>query len=105
MITQSVFEQARKTPEHIAVVYNDKALSYRAFAHSIALARGFFASRGYVGSGYAVLAFSNLLDFWILSLALRSLGVGSQCGSTGPIEPAQYALRRVQPARKLAATR
>ena len=75
MITQSVFEQARKTPEHIAVVHNDKQLSYRAFAHSIALARGFFASRGYVGSGYAVLAFSNLLDFWILSLALRSLGL------------------------------
>ena len=75
MITQSVFEQAKKTPEHTAVVYNDKALSYRAFAHSIALARGFFASRGYVGSGYAVLAFSNLLDFWILSLALRSLGL------------------------------
>jgi acyl-coenzyme A synthetase/AMP-(fatty) acid ligase len=75
MITQRIFEQAKKTPEHLALIHNGRALSYRAFAHAIALARGFFAARGYVGSGYAVLASSNLLDFWILSLALRSLGL------------------------------
>src|SRR5262249_44214976 len=45
------------------------------FARSIAVARGYFARRGYLGPGYAVLAVYNTMNFWILSLALRSLGL------------------------------
>jgi acyl-coenzyme A synthetase/AMP-(fatty) acid ligase len=75
MITERIFDWAQKTPEKTAVIYNEQSLSYRSFAAQIAIARGYFLRQGYVGPGYAVLAIHNLLDFWILSLALRSLGL------------------------------
>src|SRR5262245_1373187 len=75
MITQLIFQWAKQTPERPAVIYNGVAYSYRSFAWTIAVARGYFARRGYLGPGYAVLAVSNIMNFWILSLALRSLGL------------------------------
>ena len=75
MIPQLIFQWAEQTPERTAVIYNGKARSYRSFARVIAVARGYFARRGYLGPGYAVLAVSNRMNFWILSLALRSLGL------------------------------
>jgi len=46
-----------------------------------------FHRRGYVGPGYAVLAIHNLMDFWILSLALRSLGLTTvSVGSAAMLE-------------------
>jgi acyl-CoA synthetase (AMP-forming)/AMP-acid ligase II len=79
MIAQLIFQWAEQTPERTAVIYNGKAYSYRSFARAIALARGYFASRGYLGPGYAVLAVSIAMNFWILSLALRSLGLTTVC--------------------------
>src|SRR5690242_18083665 len=75
MITEAIFDWARKTPEKTAVIYNGRAWSYRSFAEHIALARTYFLKRGYAGPGYAVLAVRNRMDFWIISLALRSLGL------------------------------
>ncbi len=75
MITQLIFDWAKRTPDRTAVIYNGQPLSYRWFAQAIAAARGYFVRRGYAGPGYAVLAVYNRLDFWILSLALRSLGL------------------------------
>ncbi len=80
-----IFDWAKQAPDKTAIIYNGTAFSYHSFAQLIAVARGYFVRRGYIGPGYAVLAFYNLLDFWILSLALRSLGlttvaVGSTAG-------------------------
>lgn len=75
MIPELIFEWAQKTPDKTAVIYNEQPLSYRAFSEQIGIARGYFLERGCVGPGYAVLAVGHLLDFWILSLALRSLGL------------------------------
>ncbi len=75
MLTQLIFDWALETPDKTAVVHNGRPLTYLSFARHIAVARGYFTRRGFVGSGYAVLAIHNLLDFWILSLALRSLGL------------------------------
>jgi len=75
MIAQVIFDWARQTPDRPALFHNDWVWSYRSFAQAIAAARGYFARRGYVGPGYAVLAVRNLMRFWILSLALRSLGL------------------------------
>ena len=75
MITQLIFDWAKQTPDKTAVIYNGQPFSYRSFARRIAVARGYFARRGYVGPGYAVLAVKNLMNFWILSLSLRSLGL------------------------------
>jgi acyl-CoA synthetase (AMP-forming)/AMP-acid ligase II len=75
MITQVIFDWAKRTPDKTAVIYNDRPWSYRAFADLIAVARGYFARRGYVGSGYVALAVRNFMRFWIYSLALCSLGL------------------------------
>ena len=75
MITKLIFDWAKQTPDRTAVIYNGHHWSYRSFAQIISVARGYFARRGYVGPGYAVLAIQNLINFWILSLALRSLGL------------------------------
>src|SRR5579863_4229256 len=75
MITQLIFDWAKRTPDRTANIYNDRPWSYQSFAQLIALARGYFVRRRYIGPGYAVLAVYNPMDFWILSLALRSLGL------------------------------
>jgi acyl-coenzyme A synthetase/AMP-(fatty) acid ligase len=75
MITESIFDWAQRTPEKTAVLDNDRPWSYRSFAEHIAIARAYFSKRGYGGPGYAVIATYNRMDFWILSLALRSLGL------------------------------
>jgi acyl-coenzyme A synthetase/AMP-(fatty) acid ligase len=75
MITRSIFDWAERAPDKTALVYNGWPLSYRLFAQFIALARGYFARRGCVGAGVAVVATMRLMDFWVLSLALRSLGL------------------------------
>jgi acyl-CoA synthetase (AMP-forming)/AMP-acid ligase II len=75
MISDTIFGFAVRTPNKTAVVYNGQPMSYRTLAANIALARGYFVSRGVSGSGLAVLVVFSLLDFWVLSLALRSLGL------------------------------
>jgi fatty-acyl-CoA synthase/long-chain acyl-CoA synthetase len=75
MIAEAIFDWARRTPEKTAVLYNERPWSYRSFAGHIASARTYFLKRGFAGPGYAVLATHNRMDFWILSLALRSLGL------------------------------
>ena len=75
MITESIFDWAQKTPDKIAVIHNDRIWTYRAFAEQIAIARGYFLKRGLAGPGHAAIATQGRMDFWILSLALRSLGL------------------------------
>ena len=75
MIVQLIFDRANQTPDRTAMIYNGRPLSYGLFAQRIAIARGYFARHGYVGPGHVVLAVRNLMDVWILSLALRSLGL------------------------------
>jgi acyl-CoA synthetase (AMP-forming)/AMP-acid ligase II len=70
-----IFDWAKQTPDRTAVIFNGRPWSYHAFANAIAVARGYFARRGYVGPGYAALFCDNVRSFWGLSLALRSLGL------------------------------
>ncbi|HEY3796827.1 MAG TPA: class I adenylate-forming enzyme family protein [Caulobacteraceae bacterium] len=74
-LPEAVFEWAAQQPHKTALVYNEGAHSYRWFADAIATARGAFAAEGLAGAGVVVLAISNLVDFWVASLALRSLGL------------------------------
>jgi hypothetical protein len=75
MITGPIFDWAERTPGKTAIVYNNEPWSYRSFAALIAAARGYFIRHECVGAGVAVLAMQNLMDFWVFSLALRSLGL------------------------------
>lgn len=96
MITQSIFDWAKQTPEKPAIIYNGQVYSYRAFAQLIATARAYFARAGYVGRGYGVLTVGHLMSFWIISLALRSLGLTTLAV---PGAAAAEAMRRVLAAR------
>src|SRR6185312_7734711 len=62
-------------PDKPALVQNGVALSYGALAYRIAQARAYFARHDCTGPGVAVVVVAALVDFWILSLALRSLGL------------------------------
>ena len=75
MITERIFHWAKQTPYNTAVIHNGQRWSYRSFARAIAKARSYFARRGFVGPGHAILAVHNMQDFWMFSLALRSLGL------------------------------
>jgi acyl-coenzyme A synthetase/AMP-(fatty) acid ligase len=75
MITQLVFDLAKQCPDKAAIIHNNQPFSYSTFAQLIAIARDYFARAEYVGPGYAVLAVRHYLSFWILSLALRGLGL------------------------------
>ncbi len=75
MLTDLIFEWARTTPGKMALDYNGEPWSYQAFARAIAGARGDFHRRGLAGAGFAVVAVDQLRDFWVFSLALRSLGL------------------------------
>jgi acyl-coenzyme A synthetase/AMP-(fatty) acid ligase len=74
-VVNSIFAQARATPDKTAVVQNGRALSYGAFAACIVLARRFLESRDLNRDLVAVLCIHSLPDMWIIDLALRSLGV------------------------------
>jgi acyl-CoA synthetase (AMP-forming)/AMP-acid ligase II len=75
VIAAAIFDWAQRVPDKTAIVYDGEPWSYRSFADAIAAARGFFAARSCAGPGVAVLAISGLRDFWVHSLALRSLGM------------------------------
>ena len=75
MVARLIFDWARETPDKVALDYNGEPWSYAAFAQAIAVARGYFNRRGLIGEGVAVVAVGHLREFWVLSLALRSLGL------------------------------
>ncbi len=75
MLTRTIFKWAEATPEKMALTHNGSAWSYGDFAEAIARTRGHFHRRGLCGEGIAVVAVSHLRAFWVLSLALRSLGL------------------------------
>jgi len=95
MLTQRIFHWADQTPDRLAVDLDGRGWSYAAFARHIAIARGWFADRGWIGGGIAVLAIRKLIDFWVLSLALRSLGV-TTFAATEPAVVARLSLPDVR---------
>jgi len=74
MICDDIFAWAARTPEKVAAVADGQPLTYRGFADRIARARGGLAAAGWTGSGVAVVVIRTILDCWITTLALRSLG-------------------------------
>lgn len=74
MILDSIYAWSDKTPEADALIQDGHRLSYRSFARAISRARGFFHRNGCAGGGYAGIFTERQSDFWICSLALRSLG-------------------------------
>jgi acyl-coenzyme A synthetase/AMP-(fatty) acid ligase len=96
MIAERIFDWAQRTPEKTAVIYNERPWSYRAFAEKISTAHRYFLRRGVTGPGYALLIVHNLLDFWVLSLALRNLGLTTVPVVGGPGKLAELELAGIR---------
>lgn len=75
MISRFVFAGAERAPEALALVCNGRRLTYGELARAIEATIQAFEGQGVAGSGYAVIALADMLDFWIVSLALRELGL------------------------------
>ena len=70
-----IFAHAHAAPGRTAVIHDGQALSYAGFAARIAAARGFAQASGVDPARVAVLFINDILQAWIVGLALRSLGV------------------------------
>lgn len=75
MLTSRIYAHARHRPEKTAIVLNNLEIPYRVFAALIEISRRHLAARGLAGDGIAVLPTGSMMDTWVLSLALRSLGL------------------------------
>jgi acyl-coenzyme A synthetase/AMP-(fatty) acid ligase len=75
VVISKILEQARQTPDKIAVVYNGAACSYARFARRIKISRQYFAKEDLPVGSVAVIDVESLLDAWLFGLALRSLGL------------------------------
>jgi acyl-CoA synthetase (AMP-forming)/AMP-acid ligase II len=92
VVISNIFEQARQTPGKIAAVYNGVACNYSNFARLIEVSRRYFAQQDLPADSVAVIDVDNLLEAWILGLALRSLGL-TTCATKDADEIAKLGLR------------
>jgi acyl-coenzyme A synthetase/AMP-(fatty) acid ligase len=74
-VVAAVFDWAETDPDRIALEYNDEIWTYARFAEAIAKARAHFRRHGIEGGGIAALVVRHVREAWVLSAALRSLGV------------------------------
>lgn len=77
MLVAKIFEHARRTPKKTALVYNQQAVSYALFSQCIEAVRCFLRAEGVPPRGVAAISALNLCEAWILSLALRGLGLNA----------------------------
>lgn len=68
-----IHEVAGATPDKLAIVHNGQPISFSRFWRLIAACRQAMRAQG-LARGLVLLDVGNLLDGWILSFALRSLG-------------------------------
>jgi len=75
VIIDKIFEHAREQPEKLAIAYGPRKISYREFASWILQAREFLVEQDLRRGSVAVLAVECMVDCWVLTLALQSLGL------------------------------
>ncbi|HEY7986015.1 MAG TPA: AMP-binding protein [Methylophilaceae bacterium] len=75
MITTQIYQWAREQPQRPAVVSNGTVIDYAHFWRLIEAARGFFAQQQLPEGHTAMVLLDRLMDSWVLTLALRSLGM------------------------------
>ena len=74
-VVDSIMARGRATPDKLAVLHNEQAFTYRAFAAHILAVRRFLEGRDIARDRIAILCTRHNLSTWIVGLALRSLGV------------------------------
>jgi hypothetical protein len=78
MLVSRIYEHAKETPDKTAMIFNGGAVSYRQFASLIQRSRNYLTAHDVGGEGIAVLPTPPIVDTWVLSLALRSLGLSQR---------------------------
>ncbi len=77
MIVNRIYEWAKCQPEKTAVIWNDVSVSYLSFANAIIATIEFFQQENLPGGRTAIVLVYNLLDAWLIVMALRALGLNT----------------------------
>ena len=78
-IAQYIFDFASRSPSAPAIIHNDHAISYRAFAGAIARAAGELSAALPQPRGTVAVMMHNLADCWVTTLALQARGYTTVC--------------------------
>jgi acyl-coenzyme A synthetase/AMP-(fatty) acid ligase len=77
MIINRVYEWAKCQPDKTAVIWSDVSVSYLSFANAIRATFEFFQQENLPVGRTAIVLVHNLLDAWLIVLALRALGLNT----------------------------
>ena len=77
MIAERIHDWAKRQPRKAAVIWNDASLSYLSFSNAIQWASGFFEQKQLPVGGTALVLVHDLLNSWIIVLALRTIGLNT----------------------------
>src|ERR1700684_4670327 len=75
MVIDRIYEWRRLQPDRTAVIYNDQAISYAAFAKAIEATRKFLAGQQLPAGSTAALVIFHLIDCWMACIAARAIGL------------------------------
>lgn len=87
MIITRIYEWARRTPAHAAIVWNGTTVTYARYAQGIEAVRTTLSKAGLRPGSTAVVIIRSLLDGWTAVTALHALGVDTV--AVNSIEDAQ----------------
>lgn len=79
MVVNRINQAARAAPGKTAVIHNDVAFSYAAFAGAIEASRAIFARENLPRGATAIVSDLNLLQTWIASFGARLNGLDAIC--------------------------
>ena len=77
MIVSRIYEWAKCQPEKTAVIWNHVSVSYLSFANAIQATIEFFQQENLPAGRTAIVLVYNLLDAWLIIMALRALGLNT----------------------------
>ena len=77
MIVNRIYEWAKCQPEKTALIWNHVSVSYLSFANAILATIEFFQQQNLPAGRTAIVLVTDLLDAWLIIMALRALGLNT----------------------------
>jgi len=78
-IAQYIYNFARQTPTSPAIIHNGESISYGAFANAVTRSRAEISSFNFLPVGTVAIQIRDLLDCWVVTLALQAQGYTTIC--------------------------
>ena len=82
MSFNTIYARACEHPSKPAVIHNGATISYSAFANAIGATIDYLDKQGFTEDHNAVVVVHDLLDCWVVVLALHALGLNTICIKT-----------------------